>query len=166
LLPIPAFVVGVFVGALLVHPGNPHQLRWVFGLVAALLAAVVVTFHASPLPGWFNIMILSLAMGIMNTTITRVGEQSVSLGYVTGTLNNAAQHLALAARREPLPDAEGSWDTHARRAALLAGIWTAFIVGALLAGAATPRFAAWSLVPPILILLMLSAFYRAANPRA
>jgi len=42
-------------------------------------------------------------MGIMNTTVTRVGQQSVSLAYVTGSLNNLAQHLALALKRVPVP---------------------------------------------------------------
>ena len=78
--------------------------------------------YPGPLPGWFGIMILSLAMGIMNTTVNRVGEQSVSLGYVTGSLNNLAQHLALAVKRVPVTHAQGSWDTHGWRAALLAGV--------------------------------------------
>ena len=81
-------------------------------------------------------------MGIMNTTVTRVGEQQVSLGYVSGTLNNLAQHLALAVRGLPLSHAERPHDTHLRRAGLLAGIWAAFVIGALLAGAVTPNFAA------------------------
>lgn len=160
LLPIPLFVVGVFFGTLLLHSGLRHQSRWLFGLVAALLAVVVTAADAAAPPGWFSVT-LSLAMGIMNTTVTRVGAQSVSLGYVTGTLNNLGQHLALAVKRLPVPDAEGPWDTHARRAALLGSIWGAFLVGALLAGVTTPHFAVWSLVPPIFILLLLSAF----NPK-
>jgi hypothetical protein len=52
-------------------------------------------------------------------------------------LNNLAQHLALAFKGVPLSHAEGPHDTHLRRAGLLAGIWTAFVIGALLAGAAT-----------------------------
>jgi uncharacterized membrane protein YoaK (UPF0700 family) len=105
-------------------------------------------------------MVLSLTMGIMNTTVTRVGEQQISLGYVTGTLNNFAQHLALAVKGAPLSHAEGPHDTHLRRAGLLAGMWAAFVIGALLAGAATPNFAAWSLLLPILILSVLAAASR------
>jgi uncharacterized membrane protein YoaK (UPF0700 family) len=101
-------------------------------------------------------MVLSLAMGIMNTSVTRVGDQSVSLGYVSGTLNNLAQHLALAVKGVPLTHAEGPHDTHLRRAGLLAGIWAAFVIGALLAGAAMPNFAAWSLLLPIVILSVLA----------
>jgi uncharacterized membrane protein YoaK (UPF0700 family) len=99
-------------------------------------------------------------MGIMNTTVTRVGDQSVSLGYVSGTLNNLAQHLALAVKGAPLSHAESPRDTHLRRAGLLAGIWTAFVIGALLAGAATPNLAVLSLLLPIVILLVLAVLGR------
>jgi uncharacterized membrane protein YoaK (UPF0700 family) len=161
LLPIPLFVAGVFVGTLLVHSSLRHRLSWLFGLVATLLAVAMAAVYPGPLPGWFGIMILSLAMGIMNATVTSVGRQSVSLGYVTGSLNNLAQHLALAVKRLPVPHGEGSSDTHGRRATLLAGIWAAFLVGAALAGAVTQRFAEWALLPPILILFTLATLRRA-----
>jgi uncharacterized membrane protein YoaK (UPF0700 family) len=161
LLPIPLFVVGVFAGTFLLHTSVRNRLSWLFTLVAALLAIAMAAVDRGPLPGWLGIMLLSLAMGMMNTTVTRVGAQSVSLTYVTGTLNNLAQHLALAVKRLPVPNGEGPWDTHVRRAGLLAGIWIAFLIGAALAGAATPRFAAWTLVPPILVVLALAALRRA-----
>jgi uncharacterized membrane protein YoaK (UPF0700 family) len=163
LLPIPLFVAGVFVGTFLMHSGLRQRLAWLFGLVAALLAVAMAAVDPGPLPGWLGIMMLSLAMGIMNTTLTRVGEQSVSLGYVTGDLNNVGRHLALALKRVPVSDAQGAWDTHGRRAALLGGVWTGFLIGAVLAGAATPRFAAGTLLPPILILLVLAALGRATS---
>jgi uncharacterized membrane protein YoaK (UPF0700 family) len=160
LLPIPLFVAGIFVGTFLVHSSLRHRFSVLFGLVAFLLAAAMAAVQPGSLPGWFGIIVLSLAMGIMNTTVTRVGEQSVSLGFVTGDLNNLGRHLALAIKRVPVPNAQGSWDTHIYRAGLLAGVWTAFLIGAVLAAAATPQFAAWTLMPPILILLVL------ANPAA
>jgi uncharacterized membrane protein YoaK (UPF0700 family) len=161
LLPIPLFVVGVFAGTFLLHTSVRNRLSWLFTLVAALLAIAMAAVDRGPLPGWLGIMLLSLAMGMMNTTVTRVGAQSVSLTYVTGTLNNLAQHLALAVKRLPVPNGEGPWDTHVRRAGLLAGIWIAFLIGAALAGTATPRFAVWTLVPPILVVLALAALRRA-----
>ena len=74
---------------------------------------------------------------------------------MSGTLNNLARHLPFAAKGLPLLDATDAQDTHARRAVLLATIWTAFVLGALLAGVVTPSYAAWSLVLPVLILLAL-----------
>jgi hypothetical protein len=69
-------------------------------------------------------------------------------------------HLALAVRRAPVRDSQGSWDTHLHRALVLVGIWGAFLGGALLSGAVTPRVGVWVLLVPILILSTLAAFAR------
>jgi len=165
ILPIPLFVVGVFAGTFLVHSSLRHQLRHLLGLVAALLAIDMAADYLGPPPGWFSIILLSLAMGILNTTITRVGGQSVSLGFVSGDLNNLARHLALAVQGVPVPQAESSRDTHVRRAALLASVWAAFLIGALLAGAATVLFTAWTLLLPTFVLLVLAGCDRDTNGR-
>jgi uncharacterized membrane protein YoaK (UPF0700 family) len=93
-------------------------------------------------------MILSSAMGILNTSISHVGGQTVSLGFVTGDLNSLAQHVALGVKRSPLPQAQGSWDTRWARAIVLAGIWTAFLSGAILGTALASRLAVWTLLVP------------------
>jgi uncharacterized membrane protein YoaK (UPF0700 family) len=156
-LPIPIFVAGVFIGTFLVYSYLANRLRLLFALVAALLLLGIATVALTPGAAWAGIIALSLAMGIMNTSVTSVGPQKINLGYVSGTLNSLARHLALAAKEMPLLDATGPQDTHARRAALLAGIWTAFVLGALLAGIATPRYSALSLAFPVVILLGLAA---------
>ena len=88
----------------------------------------------------------------------------MSLTFVTGALSRVGSHLALAARRAGLPDAQGPWDTHLARALLLARIWAGFLAGALLSGATTPRFGAWVLSAPALILAALAV--RPARPGA
>jgi uncharacterized membrane protein YoaK (UPF0700 family) len=75
-------------------------------------------------------------------------------------------HLALAVKRAPLPDAQGAWDTHGRRAFLLLGVWAGFLIGALVAGAATSRFGVWVLLLPLLILLALAVCSRAQSANA
>jgi len=99
---------------------------------------------------------LSLAMGLMNTTLSQIGAEPVNLTFVTGTLNKTGRHLALAVRRAPLPDAQGQWDTHLRRAGLMASVWAGFLTGAMVSGAATSYFGVWVLLPPFLILLALA----------
>jgi len=146
-LPIPIFVAGVFIGTFLVYSYLANRLRLLFTLVAALLLLGIATVTLTPGTAWAGIIALSLAMGIMNTSVTSVGPQKINLGYVSGTLNSLARHLALAAKGLPLLDATGPQDTHARRAALLTGIWTSFVFGALLAGIATPRYSASSCLP-------------------
>jgi uncharacterized membrane protein YoaK (UPF0700 family) len=156
LLPIPLFVLGVFIGTLLAHSSPRHMLRRPLFIVAGLLAASVVFVYVSA-PVWLCIAVLSMAMGIMNTTVTHLGGQHLSVGFVTGDLNSVAQHLALAVKREPLAEAEGPWDTHWRRAGVLTGIWSAFLLGAVLGAALMPRFGIATLALPLVLLVGLAA---------
>jgi uncharacterized membrane protein YoaK (UPF0700 family) len=162
LLPIPFFVLGIFIGTLLAlaklnHGSTPHSF-----LVAALLMVDIAALYFGG-PGWLSITVLSTAMGIMNTSITHVGGQAVNLGFVTGDLNNFAQRLAMGIRRDPLPLRQGSWDNHWWRAALLAGIWTAFLIGAALGAALASRFTIWALLLPVVALLVFGVLEPAAN---
>src|ERR1700727_2519466 len=157
-LAILMFVVGSFAGTLLVQAAGRLARRAVFGVVAAALFEVIGFTYFDFLSVGFGIAIVSGAVGLLNSAFSRVGAQSVSLTFVTGTLSRVGSHLAMAARRSPLADAQGPWDTHLRRALLLARIWVGFLAGALLSGAATPRFGAWVLAAPALILAALAAF--------
>jgi uncharacterized membrane protein YoaK (UPF0700 family) len=159
-LAILFFVGGSFAGTLLVQFAGRLARRFVFGVVAAGLAAIIGLAQLGPLSAGVGIATVSFAMGVMNAALSRVGAQSVSLTFVTGTLSRVGANLALALRRAPLPDAQGPWDTHLRRAMLLARIWAGFLAGALLSGAATPRFGAWVLLAPVLILIAMAAFDR------
>ena len=159
-LAILFFVLGAFAGTLLVQLAGRLARRLVFGVVAAALAAIVGFTQFGLLSGGGAIAAISFAMGIMNSAFSRVGAQSVSLTFVTGTLSRVGSHLALAVRRAPLPESQGPWDTHLRRAFMLARLWVGFLVGAVLSGAATPRYGAWVLLAPALILAGLAAFAR------
>ncbi len=159
-LAILFFVIGTFAGALLLEPVGRPARRLVFALVAAILAAIFCLTELGLLSTSFGIAIVSFAMGVFNSALSRVGAQAVSLTFVTGTLSRVGSHLALAARRAPLADSQGPWDSHLRRAMILARVWAGFIAGAILAGAATPRFGAWVLSAPALILAALAAFDR------
>jgi uncharacterized membrane protein YoaK (UPF0700 family) len=161
-LAIVFFVGGSFAGALLAHSSVRRIRRLVFAVVAAFLTLIVCFAQLGFLSDWVNIAIISLAMGAMNTALSGVGAQSVSLTFVTGTLSRLGMQLALAVKRAPLPNTQGASDTHARRALLLAAIWAGFLSGALLSGAATPRFGVWALSFPMLALSALAAFDRSA----
>ncbi len=99
-------------------------------------------------------------MGVMNMALTRVGAQRGRLTFITGTLHSLGEHLAPAVKHAPLPDSQGSRDTHAHRAGLLACIWGGFLAGALMSGAEAPHFGAWILGLPIAMLLALTVFDR------
>ncbi len=163
LVAIASFVVGVFAGTLLIYSETHKSRRLTLALVAVLLAVNIgVTLWASFGPV-VSIATLGFAMGVMNTTLSRIGAETVNLTFITGTLNKMGSHLALALKGALLKDAQGPWDTHVGRASLLAGLWAGFLVGAVLAGVATPRFGVWVLLLPCLILLALAAINRAPS---
>jgi len=156
-LAIVFFVGGSFAGTLLAHSGVRWIRRLVFGVVAVLLALIIGFTQLGFSSSWVPISVLSFAMGAINTALSRVGAQNVSLTFVTGTLSRIGVQLALAVRGAPLPDSQGSWDTHLYRTFLMAGIWAGFLTGALLSGMVTPRFGVWALLFPVLILSALAA---------
>ena len=160
-LAILFFVVGSFAGTLIVQFAGPLARRAVFGAVAAALALIIGFSRLGLMSGGAAIAAISFAMGIMNSALSHVGAQSVSLTFVTGTLSRVGSHLALAAKRAPLKDAQGPWDTHLRRAMMLMRVWAGFLAGALISGAVAPRFGASVLSAPALILAALAAFDRA-----
>ena len=162
-LAIIFFVAGSFAGTLLAQTAVRRTQRLVFEVVAASLAMIIGFTLLGHVSSEVHIAVASFAMGVMNTALSRVGGEAVSLTFVTGTLSRLGVHLALAVRRAALPDSQGSWDTHTHRALLLARIWVAFLAGALLSGAATPSFGVWVLLFPISILSALAVFDRTAN---
>jgi uncharacterized membrane protein YoaK (UPF0700 family) len=159
-LAILFFFIGTFAGALFAGPVGWAARRLVFAFVAATLAAIIGLSQFGFLSSGFGIAIVSFAMGVFNSALSRVGEQAVSLTFVTGTLSRIGSLLALAARRAPLADSQGPWDTHLRRALMLVRVWAGFLAGAILSGATTPRYGVWVLSAPALILAVLATFDR------
>jgi uncharacterized membrane protein YoaK (UPF0700 family) len=101
---------------------------------------------------------LSLAMGMINPAVSRVGKEPVSLTFVTGTLNKIGDHLALGFHHAPLQDSEGPWDTHFYRAVLETSVWVGFLAGAILSGALSYRFGVMELIPATVALLCFALF--------
>src|SRR5260370_18932152 len=124
------FLAGSFAGTWLTHSGRRHWRQLLFGVVSTLLAVVIGLTQLGALDAAVAIATLSLAMGLMNTALSKVGAEAVSLTFVTGDLNRIGSHLALAVQRAPLPDAQGPSDTHLRRAARLGIVWAAFLARA------------------------------------
>jgi uncharacterized membrane protein YoaK (UPF0700 family) len=158
------FVTGSFLGNLLTQSRLRYSHRMIFALIAGLLA----TATGFELHGLWNavaeIAILCLAMGMMNPALSKVGAESVSLTFVTGTLNRIGGHLAAAARRKPLPDGQGPGDSYLARVRIDASVWSAFLVGAGVAGVTGSRFRMWALLPPCVVMIALGLFSESAAP--
>jgi uncharacterized membrane protein YoaK (UPF0700 family) len=157
---ILAFVAGAFSGTLFMHRSRPCARRTIFVAIAAALALATGLIAAGFLSATASIAFISFVMGAMNTSLSRVGAQSINLTFVTGALNRLGTHLALAVARAPLTDGEGPWDTHSRRALLLGGIWLGFFLGAAISGATTPFVGPWILLAPACALVALALLDR------
>jgi uncharacterized membrane protein YoaK (UPF0700 family) len=101
-LAIVFLVGGSLAGALLVHSAVRRIRRLIFGMVASLLVLIIGFTRLDIVSDGVGIAVISFAMGAMNAALPRVGAQSVSLAFVTGTLMGIAVHLALAVRHAPV----------------------------------------------------------------
>jgi uncharacterized membrane protein YoaK (UPF0700 family) len=155
-LAIVSFATGCFGGTWLTLSKGRNARRLLFGLAAAGLAAVIGGSHLVAIDQRAIIAVLSLAMGLLNSTLAQVGAEPVNLTFVTGTLSKIGRHLALAARRATLTDAQGPWDSHLYRATVLISIWAGFLAGAFLAAAAYSCVGVDALAAPFLVLLTLT----------
>lgn len=162
LLPIPFFMVGIVAGTLLVHSDRQGALHRISVAVALMLALGVARAYLAG-PGWLGIVFLSSAMGLLNTSVTQVGGQPVSLGFMTGDLNNLAQHVANGILGAPVERAQDERDTHWRRAALLSSLWIFFLGGAILGAAFASRLAVWTLLLPAGLLVLLAVIEPAGS---
>jgi uncharacterized membrane protein YoaK (UPF0700 family) len=157
------FVTGSFLGNLLSQSRLRYSHRLIFGVIAVLLATVAGLERHGEWNAAAAIALLSLAMGMMNPALSKVGAESVSLTFVTGTLNRIGGHLAAAAGRKPLPEKDGPGDSHLARARIDAGVWSGFLVGAGLSGMAGSHFRPWALLPPFFVIVALGLFSQSAT---
>lgn len=139
---IGLFVLGAFVGEIIGVLGGRRHVAVVTFAVAVLLAVPVVA------PGW-EVTALVLAMGALNASMAHVGETTISLTYVTGTLVKLGRGVGrlLCGRHEDL-----SWT-------LQLPLWVSLLGGAVAAtlvrGALGPHVL-WPL-PALALLLALAA---------
>lgn len=154
-LAIVSFITGSFLGNLMSQSRWRHCHRMMFCLIAGGLAAVVGLewAHLHNIP--FEVVLLGVTMGMVNPVLSRVGVESVSLTFMTGTLSRIGGHLAMAATQQPLHDRQGPKDSHLARATIEAGIWCGFLGGAVLSGIAGLSARTWALLPPCLVMLFL-----------
>lgn len=181
--PVPVFVAGVALGSAVVESGLRRKvarpLLATLGLECALIAVFLIwgrdlTAQGSlrgPSGGDFFALtaLPTLAMGVQNAVLRRVGPVSVRTTYVTGMLTNFAEkgvalcfwlrdrtrgrgrrRLGLALRvfvRRP----------ELARMGLFGGIWVSYIWGAYLSSEALGHWGLYALLLPLACLLCLIA---------
>ncbi len=114
---------------------------------------------------WSLSAIACLAMGLQNATITSISGGVVRTTHLTGVLTDLGIELSrLVAPRgdmptPPSPATDATRDRTSlhrerlRRLALLASILGSFLFGAGIAAIAMPTLAAWTMLPPVALLL-------------
>jgi uncharacterized membrane protein YoaK (UPF0700 family) len=162
-LAIPSFVIGGFAGTWTMTNRKTYSHRLVF-LLAAILLCIVLILASHESLKLLSIAVLGIAAGLLNPALPRIGPESVSLTFMSGNLSRLGRHLALAARGVPLPDAEGPWDGHLRRARLDAYIWAGFFIGTAVSGMLTTQ--APQFVLPIAIAAMAALAIFSPSPFA
>lgn len=158
------FVTGSFLGNFFSQSKLRYSHRWIFGVIAGLLATVAGLEWLGPRNVTSEIAMLSLAMGMMNPALSKIGAESVSITFMTGMLSRIGGHLAAAAGRKPLAEGQGPGDSHLARARIDASVWSLFLVGAALSGMAHSHFRLWALLPPCVFMIVLALFSESATP--
>ena len=159
-----SFVTGSFLGNLFSQSRLRYSHRLIFGVIAGVLATVAGLERHGLWNAPAEIALLSLAMGMMNPALAKVGAESVSLTFVTGTLNRIGGNLAAAAGRKPLTEGQGSGDSYLARARIDASVWSGFLLGAGLSGMAASHLRMWALLPPCAVMIALGLFSECATP--
>lgn len=154
---IAFFVTGSVLGNLLVQSRLRQSHRVVFGIIAGLLAAAAGLEQSALAIAIFEIVLISLAMGMMNPAISKIGSEPVSITFVTGTLNRMGGHLAVALGPRSLAGAE-SRSSQLFRAGIDATMWLGFLAGAVLSGFLASTWRAWALWPPCAAIVGLALF--------
>ena len=150
-LALIGFVIGVFVGAIIVERES-YPAEWPVAVTAALafetillaIFAASFTLFESVRGGMIYLLIIlsALAMGVQSAAVRRLGVPGIATTYITGTLTSLMVDLLgwlrlIAARLPVSKTAERSevkripWD---QRVGILAGVVTLYCLGALIGG--------------------------------
>jgi len=125
------FVGGVIGGELLAKTSG----RWGPSLVLTLEALLLGALSAAVFLGGATAMtalLLAAAMGLQNASVHKVGEMSVAVTYVTGTLVNMGRGVSAAIR------GEGSWTAPLPYLGLWLGLVSGAAAGAVAASHSVP----------------------------
>src|ERR1700751_715640 len=106
-----SFVTGSFLGNLLSQSKLRYTHRLIFGVIAGLLATVAGLEWVGPRNAPSEIAMLSLAMGMLNPALSKIGAESVSITFMTGMPSTIGTHLASAGGAKPLAEGQGPGDS-------------------------------------------------------
>lgn len=168
--PIPAFILGVFITALLSGLAKRKRIRrrlsmaisFEITLIAILALYQKPAMHMGPgqnIPDrhfWIASAILAMAMGVQSAALRQVWGKPVHTAFITGMLTHFAENAA-----ELLLTRDGKSnklkDSHSPLAFMLldGGVWCAFVIGAACGGIAELRWGLPALGAPVCVLIFI-----------
>ena len=177
-LPILIFFLGNVLGFLVLrlarHRGAHSPFALVFGLEAAFLFAFLMIGSHELRNGiippttagifYLSIVLLTLAMGLQTSTIKRTGKESVRTTFVTGAVSKWAeaiiQYLAWLQQQAGACQLRRALSESSRQSSfhhfvLQAGIWCAYVVGAVCGSALELHLELSALIFPLGALALL-----------
>jgi uncharacterized membrane protein YoaK (UPF0700 family) len=157
---IPTFVLGVTVGTIM-NDIFKRQGQAIVFFTAGIALGVVATLeiywqsvgsNESRLELFFG---LAATMGLLNSTVQRVGKVSVALTFVTGTL--AKLGAAIGSQITNRGKADGG--NQSKTIVVLTSMWFAFFLGAFCGGLAAALYGLRCTIAPAIVLIALG-FWR------
>ena len=166
-VPIALFLFGIAIATAVGEVRRAHGARHPFAALYAAEAALLSAFWLAgargapdgsiePTSGWpfYAFAALpTLAMGVQNATLRRVGRHGVHTTYVSGVLTNLAEALVQlvyqprGARAQPETPAAGG--SPKERVRLYSSLWTGYLIGAVMGGFGQQRWGFAVLLLPI-----------------
>ncbi len=180
LTPIPLFVLGVALGATVIELAARRGVRSSLSVALALEAILLLAFlvygsshlHAAAIHTTANwqfdalVALLAVPMGVQTAALQRVAGTDVHTTFITGMLTIFAKEVVAylfwlydRGQAENASATQGIVPARPSlfRALLVAGVWTAFVVGAAMGGAAILRWNLNALLAPIAVLVAVIA---------
>ncbi len=168
LFAVPIFLIGLFLGYLLVVETPTYsRCAWILSTEAILLTVFWISLTVAgeqPVntPGYFLIATPPLlAMGMQNATLRQIGRSLFASTYVTGVLDMLAKLSAEYCLNRKKPESQAKL----RDAISAAGVWLCYAVGAVLGGAGMLFLHHAILALPIIILITLAVIFFRTDSR-
>ena len=151
---IPTFLLGVTLGTIM-HGVFKRQGQAIVFFTAGIALGVVAALEIyGPWVGGNGtrlglFLALAATMGLLNSTVQRVGEISVALTFVTGTLVK----LGTAIGRQMINRGQGEGGDQRETIVVLTSMYFAFFLGAVCGGMAAALYGLRCTIAPAIVLI-------------
>ncbi len=182
--PIATFVFGLILGAFIFDAEKRRHIEVPFPATIGLETLLIAIFIAAgqgngfkadipPQPAlkfFVMVALLTVAMGLQNVSIRRVGGMNVYTTFVTGSLvkfaESVSEFLFWMRDRTHLRFQRRIWkvlrisprQVPLQRAALTIALWVVYLAGGIAGGFATYRWALLGMIAPLVVLASIAAY--------